>query len=96
MPFNEKGHYILEDIAFCNTNQFNEAARYFKKNGVYTRAPKGSREYNQFWDIEEDRRLNGMTAPGKLYTGADGIEKLQVSIMVSLTMVVLKGLKIKI
>lgn len=74
MPFNEKGLYILEDIAFCNTNQFNETARYFKKNGVYTKAPKGSREYNQFWDIEEERRTNGMKAPGKLTTilGPDG------------------------
>lgn len=77
MPFNEKGHYVLEDIAFCNTNLLNEAARHFKKHGVYTKAPKGSREYNQFWDIEEDRRLNGMTIPGKLYTGSDGIERLQ-------------------
>lgn len=77
MPFNSNGHYILEDIAFCNTNLLNEAARHFKKHGVYTLAPKGSREYNQFWDIEEDRRLNGMTIPGKLYTDDKGVQRLQ-------------------
>lgn len=62
------GLYEIEDIAFVNTSIFTETSRYYKKHGCYTKAPKGSREYTQFWDIEEDRRKNGMTAPGKLMT----------------------------
>lgn len=68
MPFDEHGIFHLEEIAFCNTNQLNEAARHYKKHGVYTFAPEESRENRQFWDIEEDRRINGMTIPGKLMT----------------------------
>ena len=63
---NAEGLYVVEDIAFCNTNQFNEAARFFKKHGVYTFAPSDSREFKEHWDIEEDRLKNGMSAPGKL------------------------------
>ena len=33
MPFDANGLYQFEDIAFVNTSGFNEAARYFKKNG---------------------------------------------------------------
>src|ERR1700749_4924956 len=69
MPFNERGYYEFEDIAFVNTSQFTEAARFFKKHGVYTKAQKGTREYNEFWDQEEERRINGMSAPGKLVNG---------------------------
>lgn len=76
MPLNEQGLYECEDIAFVNTSQFTEAARHFKKHGFYTGAPKNSREYKQFWDIEEDRRINGMSAPGKLIT-VNGIPTIQ-------------------
>ena len=66
MPFNSSGLYEIEDISFVNTSLFNEAARFFKKNGCYTKAPEGSRDFNQHWDIEEDRLKNGMSAPGQL------------------------------
>lgn len=69
MAFNhETGLFEIEDIAFVNTSLFTEAARHYKKHGSYTLAPEGSREYKEFWDIEEDRRKNGMTVPGKLVT----------------------------
>lgn len=58
--------YEFEDIAFCNTSLFTEAARHYEKHGCYTFAPAGSYEHKLFWDIEEDRILKGITAPGKL------------------------------
>lgn len=66
MKLNSAGLYEIEDIAFCNTQEFTATGRFFKKHGVYTKAPKDSREYKEFWDIEEDRRKNGMKMPGKL------------------------------
>lgn len=69
--FNSEGLYQIEDIAFVNTSLFTEAARNYQKNGTYTKALKGSREYDLFWDQEEDRRINGMSAPGKLITRVD-------------------------
>lgn len=77
MGFNADGLYELEDIAFVNTSLFTEAAKHFKKHQCYTFAPPDSREYTEFWDIEEDRRINGMTVPGKLVTGKDGKQTLQ-------------------
>lgn len=79
MPFDSNGLYTAEDIAFVNTSEFVKSGEYYKKNGIYTKAPIGSRDYNEFWDIEEDRRKNGMTLPGKLTTeiGTDG-KKRQV------------------
>lgn len=76
MPINEKGLYVFEDIAFVNTSIFTEAARHYKKHGTYTKAPKDSIEYNQFWDIEEERLENGMSAPGKLIY-KDGVPIIQ-------------------
>lgn len=77
MPLNELGHYVMEDIAFYNMSEVTATGRYFKKNGVYTRAPEGSREHKEFWDIEEDRRRNGMTIPGKLMYNSRGEVEMQ-------------------
>jgi hypothetical protein len=67
---NNKGNlitcYEAEDIAFVNTSLFNETARHYTKHGCYTFAPEGTIEHTSFWDREEERILNGMTAPGKL------------------------------
>jgi len=58
---------------FTNTAQFQYTARDFKKNGgMYTRAPKGSRDYFQFWEEEEKRCLYGykcgdLWIPGRFY-----------------------------
>ena len=69
--------YEFEDIKFVNTSQLNEAARHYKQFGCYTKAPAGSLEFNQFWDIEEERLLNGMTVPGKLYYDEYGVAHVQ-------------------
>lgn len=56
-----------------NTAQFQYTARDFKTNGgMYTRAPKGSRDYFQFWEEEEKRCLYGykcgdLWIPGRFY-----------------------------
>ena len=71
MPFNKYGLYKPEDISFYNTSEITKTAKYFLKNGVYTKAPKNSREYKEFWDIEQDRILNGIDIPGKLIVTKD-------------------------
>jgi hypothetical protein len=56
-----------------NSQYFKEAAVDFKKNtGKYTRAPKGTREYTQYWDMQEKRcemghTVGGMWIPGRYY-----------------------------
>ena len=53
-----------------NTQYFREAAIDFKRNGkMYTRAPEGSREYIDYWEMQEDRCLNGYTVGGITITG---------------------------
>jgi hypothetical protein len=56
-----------------NTAQFSYTSRDFKKNGdKYTKAPRGSRDYVQFWE-EEDRRcmfgykVGDVWIPGRMY-----------------------------
>lgn len=53
-----------------NSEQFSEAANFFKKNKCYTFAPKGTTDYVQYWERETDRCLNGYTSPdGQYITG---------------------------
>lgn len=53
-----------------NSNKFNEAARFFKEHGCYTLAPRGTTDYNTYWDRETDRCLNGFVADdGDAITG---------------------------
>lgn len=61
VDFNQKIH---------NTEQFSEAANFFKNNKCYTFAPKGTTDYVQYWERETDRCLNGYTSPdGQYITG---------------------------
>lgn len=59
--------------SFVNTAQFSYTARDFWKNGkAYTKAPVGSREYQEFWDEEERRckegySVGGLWIPGRYY-----------------------------
>src|SRR6476620_10037430 len=42
------------------TRYFSEAAiDYTKNKGFYTRAPIGSREYTEYWEMQEQRCMNG-------------------------------------
>lgn len=53
--------YTMGFHRLVNTQYFREAGLQFIKNGgYYTRAPQGSREYRDFWDLWEERCKNGM------------------------------------
>ena len=58
---------------FVNTHLFSEAANDFRKNGKrYTTAPRGSRDYFDYWELQEDRCMNGYSVgglwiPGRYY-----------------------------
>lgn len=61
IDFNQKLH---------DTDKFRQAAIFFQKHGCYTLAPRGTTDYNKYWDQETDRCLNGYTAPdGEGITG---------------------------
>lgn len=68
MPITDSGLYIFEDIAFVNSAEFSRSAQHYKEHNCYTYAPPDSKEYKDFWDLEEDRLRNGMKMPGKLVT----------------------------
>lgn len=53
-----------------DTNKFRQAAIFFQQHGCYTLAPRGTTDYNKYWEQETDRCLNGYTAPdGEGITG---------------------------
>lgn len=52
-----------------NTQLFREAALHFQKHGVYTYAPKGSADYNEWWDEEKRRTKEGYSVGGMQITG---------------------------
>ena len=53
-----------------NSIKFSPAAEFFKKHKCYTLAPRGTTDYNTYWEQETDRCLNGYTAPdGDYITG---------------------------
>ena len=53
-----------------NSIKFSPAAEFFKKHKCYTLAPRGTTDYNNYWDQETERCLNGYTAPdGDYITG---------------------------
>ena len=65
-PVSNTGHQYLK---FINTRLFSEEARKFMKNGYYTIAPKGSKDYVDYWDEQERRCLEGYTSGGVRITG---------------------------
>lgn len=53
-----------------DTDKFRQAAIFFQKHGCYTLAPRGTTDYNKYWEQETYRCLNGYTAPdGEGITG---------------------------
>lgn len=56
-------------LRFLNTGVFQEDGRNFLKNGYYINAPFGSKDYNDYWDEQEKRVLNGFTVGGTRVTG---------------------------
>lgn len=45
-----------------NSDKFRQSALFFQEHGAYTLAPRGTTDYNTFWDRETDRCLNGYVA----------------------------------
>lgn len=61
IDFNQRLHY---------TDKFRQAAIFFQQHGCYTLAPRGTTDYNKYWEQETDRCINGYTAPdGEGITG---------------------------
>lgn len=61
IDFNQKLH---------DTDKFRQAAIFFQQHGYYTLAPRGTTDYNKYWEQETDRCINGYTAPdGEGITG---------------------------
>ena len=56
-------------LKFINSALFQEDGRHFLKNGYYTDAPFGSKDYNDYWDEQERRILNGYKVGGVRITG---------------------------
>lgn len=53
-----------------NTRYFSEAAIDFTRNGGrYTLAPPGSREYREYWELQEERCMNGYKVGDTWITG---------------------------
>lgn len=53
-----------------NSDKFRQAALFFQEHGCYTLAPRGTTDYNTYWDRETDRCLNGYVAEdGDAVTG---------------------------
>lgn len=71
--------YSSEDVAFCNLTEATKAGKEYIKTGKYTQLhPKWDKaEYTAFWDEEDRKCREGIVLPGKLYTGADGVQRLQ-------------------
>ena len=58
------------DQRLHDTDKFRQAAIFFQQHGCYTLAPRGTTDYNKYWEQETDRCLNGYTAPdGEGITG---------------------------
>jgi hypothetical protein len=55
--------------SFVNTDLFRESALHFIKHGFYTAAPKGSKDYYDYWDEETRRCIEGYSVGGLKITG---------------------------
>jgi len=54
---------------FVNTQYFREAAIHFEKHGRYTLAPKGTKEWWEYWEEQERRCLYGYAVGDMRITG---------------------------
>lgn len=59
----DDGLYIVKAVKLQNTDKFREAALRFKRDKVYTSAPKDTTAYLDYWREEARRSLEGYTAP---------------------------------
>ena len=66
----EKTHYKVEIKSTNNADKFRPAAVEFEKTGRYTSAPRGTKEYRQYWKTQIERSIHGyITEDGEYITG---------------------------
>lgn len=58
-----------QQLALINTEFFSEEAARFKKYGYYCNAPKGTKDYIDYWDEQKRRRIEGYSVGGVRITG---------------------------
>lgn len=58
-----------EYLKFVNTHLFCEEARRYGRYGYYTTAPFGSKDYDDYWDEQEERCTDGYSVGGIRVTG---------------------------
>ena len=56
-------------LKFINSRVFSEEARHFLKYGYYTDAPRGTKDYEDYWNEQEKRCIEGYTVGGVRVTG---------------------------
>jgi hypothetical protein len=56
-------------LKFINSAVFQEEGRHFLKHGYYTSAPFGTKDYDDYWNEQERRVLNGYSVGGVRITG---------------------------
>lgn len=56
-------------LKFINSEVFSEEARKFLRYGYYTDAPYGTKDYNDYWDEQEKRVIEGYSVGGVRVTG---------------------------
>lgn len=54
---------------FKNTERFRQPALHFEEHGYYTNAVEGTKEWEEYWDTQYDRCLNGYESEGTKITG---------------------------
>ena len=54
---------------FKNTDRFRQPALKFLRDGVYCEAPVGTKDWEDFWNTQKERSLNGFESEGVRITG---------------------------
>ena len=65
----QENYGIIKQLGFVNTECFRESAKHFQKYGRYADGDKGTLEYEEYWDLENIRRRDGLTVGGVSITG---------------------------
>jgi hypothetical protein len=56
-------------LKFVNSRVFSEEARHYLRYGYYTDAPKGTKDYEDYWNEQEKRCIEGYSVGGVRVTG---------------------------
>jgi len=54
---------------WINTAEYSRDAQFFKRNGYFCAAPKGTRDYKDYWDEQTRRCIEGYSVGGEHITG---------------------------